>query len=197
MITTLPDLAYSPTGIIWSDLHSSARTKERKYPRTDLRQLLLWHEFETDIHDTITAYMGQRNILPGAQYDIGSLPKKPKKVSDEEGVRHEASNQLHDLVVEVLEILGIEGEFMSSTSGNNQIIGAPDFSWLRNNVRHPLLVVRITLTSILTTLILWYRPSTRRNGRHLLQTWLGILTNEIRASWRDSQSMLCTKYMAT
>lgn len=190
MITTLPDLSYSPTGIIWSeDLHSSPNTKQRAYPRTDLQQLLPWHEFQTDIHDAITAYMGQRNILPGAQYDIGSLPKKPKKVSNEEDIRHEASNQLHwhDLVVEVLEILGIEGEFMSSTSRNNQIIGAPDFSWLRNNVRHPLLVVRISLTSILTTLILWYRPSTRRNGQHLLQTWLGISTNELRASWRDSQ----------
>lgn len=194
MITTLPDLSYSPTGIIWSeDLHSSANTKPRAYPRTDLRQFLPWHEFEIEVHD-----MGQRNILPGTQYDIGSLLKKPKKVSDEEGVHHEASNQRHGLVVEVLEILGIEGEFMP-TSGSNQTIGAPDFSWLRNNVRHPLLVVRISLTLlILTTLILWCdRPSIKRNGRHLLQTWLGILTNKIRASWRDSRSILCTKYMAT
>ena len=151
MLTTLPNLSYSPTGIIWSEaFHSSATTKHRAYPRTDLRQLLPWQEFETEIHDAITAHMGQRNIRPGAQYDIGSLPKKPKKVSDEEDVRREASNQLHDLVVEVLEILGIEGEFMHSTSCNNQIIGAPDFSWLRNNVRHPLLVVSVSLTSILT-----------------------------------------------
>ena len=85
--------------------------------------------------------MGQRNILPGAQYDIGSLPKEPQVVSGEENVRCEAKVQLHDLVLEVLEILGIEGSsFLGPNSGNNQIIGAPDFSWLRNNVRHPLLV---------------------------------------------------------
>jgi hypothetical protein len=40
--------------------------------------------------------------------------------------------QLHNLVEGVLDILGIDGRFALSGTGNNQIVGSPDFSWLRN-----------------------------------------------------------------
>jgi len=72
------------------------------------------------------------------------MPKKPQLVSEEEDVRCEAKVQLHDLVIEVLEILGIDGQFLRSCSKNNQIIGNHDFSWLRNLSLHPKFVVRIT-----------------------------------------------------
>jgi hypothetical protein len=196
MKTTFLDLPYNPTGVIWSNgPHSSAYSPERRYPRTDLHTFDHWNEFETEIHQAITAHMANLNIP--SEFDIGSMPKRPQKVSEEEDVRTEAKVQLHDLVVEVLEMLGIEGEFLRSGSGNNQVVGAPDFSWLRNRTPHPKIVVRMSLTSILNSIILWYRLSTRRNGRRLLQTCLGIFANEIRASWRDSQPMLCTNSTGT
>ena len=145
MKTTLPDLFYSPTGIIWDEAtHSSAYSNPRRYPRTDLESLLPWNEFETEIHQVITSHMADMNIPPGAEYDLGAMPKEPQVVSEEEDVRSEAKVQLHDLVKEVLRILGIEGRFQRSCAGNNQIIGAPDFSWLRNLSLHPKFVVRIT-----------------------------------------------------
>jgi hypothetical protein len=95
----------------------------------------------------------------------------------------------------LLELLGVEGEFVNSPFGNNQIIGAPDFSWLRNNVRHPLLVVRLSELDI-------DHPHFMVQAEYKTKLAappadLGISTNQIRASRRDSQSMLFTKYMAT
>jgi hypothetical protein len=52
------------------------------------------------------------------------------------------------LVVEVLEILGIEGWFIPSDSGNNQIVGEPDFSWLQNPTLHPKVVVCMSPISV-------------------------------------------------
>jgi hypothetical protein len=72
--------------------------------------------------------MTARNIAEDTGCDIGSIPKKRQIVSNEEDVRGEAKVQLHDLVVEVLEILGIMGRFIRSDSGNNQIVGEPNFS---------------------------------------------------------------------
>jgi hypothetical protein len=91
--------------------------------------------------------MADVNIASDAEYDIGSMPKKRQIVSNEEDVRGEAKVQLHDLVVEVLEILGIEGWFIRSDSGNNQIVGEPDFSWL-HLTRYPKVVVRMSLISV-------------------------------------------------
>ncbi|KAF8333725.1 hypothetical protein F5887DRAFT_1259819 [Amanita rubescens] len=142
MRTTLPTLSYNPTGFLWDeDSHSSAYTKGQA-PRTDLQHLVPWNTFETEINEAITTRMFAMGIPLDAEYDIGSLPKKRPCVANEEGVRQEARRQLHDLVVEVLDILGIEGWFESSPdSGNNQIVGEPDFSWLRAPTRHPKVVV--------------------------------------------------------
>ncbi|KAF5375519.1 hypothetical protein D9615_009168 [Tricholomella constricta] len=142
MKTTLPTLSYHPTGILWTDdVHSSAYTSERAYPRTDLANFIPWIGFETEIDQAITARMSAMSITFGAQYDIGSMPKIPQDVSSEEDVRGEAKVQLHDLVVEMLGILGIVGRFMRSDTGNNQIVGEPDFSWLRKPTWLPKVVV--------------------------------------------------------
>ena len=131
MKTTLPTLSYNPTGFLWSeDVQSSAHTRERALPRTDLQHLVPWDTFETEINEAITTRMLAMNIPLDAEYDIGSLPKRRLRVRNEEAVRRQADVQLHDLVVEVLEILGIEGEFCPPDSGHNHIVGEPDFSWL-------------------------------------------------------------------
>jgi hypothetical protein len=88
--------------------------------------------------------MTAMNITSDAEYDIGFMPKKRRIVENEEGVRYQAQVQLHDLVEEVLGILGIDGRFALSGSGNNQIVGEPDFSWLRNPTKHPKVVVHAT-----------------------------------------------------
>ncbi|KAK2460073.1 hypothetical protein APHAL10511_007907 [Amanita phalloides] len=132
MKTTLPTLSYKPTGFLWSeDVHSSTYTTTRAYPRTDLENFVRWDTFEAEIDRANATHMFAKSIPSGTEYDIGSLPKKRSLVRCEEAVRYQAKVQLHDLVVEVLDILGIEGLFDLPDSGNNQIIGAPDFSWLR------------------------------------------------------------------
>ena len=147
--TTFPDLSYNPMGIIWSDgPHSFTYSSEWSYLRTDLRTFVHWNDFKTKIHQAITAHMANMNISSSVEFDVGSMLKWPQEVSEEEDVRSKAKVQLHDLVVEVLEILEIEGKFLRSDSGNNQIVGAPDFSWLWNHTLHPKLVVRISLTLI-------------------------------------------------
>jgi hypothetical protein len=67
------------------------------------------------------------NIASDAEYDIGSMPKERPIVESEEGVRQETRMQLHDLVVEVLGILGIKGRFALPGSGGNQIMGSLTF----------------------------------------------------------------------
>ncbi|KAF8346716.1 hypothetical protein F5887DRAFT_1073385 [Amanita rubescens] len=142
MRTRLPTLSYNPTGFLWNeDFHSSAYTKRRVFPRTNLQHLVPWNTFETEISEAITTRMLAMGIPLDAEYDIGSLPKKRSRVRNEEDVRLQATVQLHYLVEEVLDILGIEGEFSTPESGNNQIVGAPDFSWLRAPTRHPKVVV--------------------------------------------------------
>ncbi|KAF8344476.1 hypothetical protein F5887DRAFT_274893 [Amanita rubescens] len=141
MRTTLPTLPYNPTGFLWSEnVHSSAYTKERAFPRTDLRHFVPWGTFEAEINEAITTRMIAMNIPLGAEYDIGSLPKIQALVDNEEAVRYQATAQLHDLVVEVLGILGIQGRFALPDSWNNQIVGEPDFSWLRAPTMHPKVV---------------------------------------------------------
>lgn len=154
MKTTFPTLSYKPTGFSLSgDTHSSAYTTRQTYPRTDLTHFNPWHTFAVDIHHAITSRMAAMNIASGAEYDIGSMPKKRKIVSSEEDVRSQAEVQLHDLVVEVLDILGIEGRFERPGSANNQVVGSPDFSWLRNPIKHPKMVVRVSPLINLTALI--------------------------------------------
>lgn len=147
MKTTLPILSYEPTGFNWSeDVHSCAYTKERAYPRTDLEDFTPWGSFETEIRDAIIDRMIVMGIPLGAEYDIGYQLKIKELVECEEAVRQQAKIQLHDLVVEVLHILGIEGRFALPGSGNNHIVGEPDFSWLQAQTNHPKVVVRAMIS---------------------------------------------------
>jgi len=130
-------------GFTWSqDTHSSVKTDHRTYPRTDLAHFTPWDTFESEIHHAITTRMTAMNISPDIEYDIGLMPMKQQIVENEEDVRYEARAQLHNLVEVVLGILGIDGRFARSGSGNIQIVGDPDFSWLRNPTKHPKVVVR-------------------------------------------------------
>ena len=138
-------------------MHGTAYRKNRAHPRTDLASLIPWVEFETQIHQAIVSRMADMNIAPNAEYDIGSLPEKPKLVMNEEGVRHQAKRQVHDLVVEVLNTLGIQGLFTFSDCKDNQIVGEPDFCWSRDPLGVPKVIVRTLLISGIAALILWYR----------------------------------------
>lgn len=144
MKTTLPALPYNPIGLIWAtEYHSSGYSKDRSHPRTDLEHLQHWATFEQDIERAINTSIAKRHIHPGSEIDVGVMPKRPRLVNSEERVRAEAVVQLHDLVVEILHLLGIDGQF-ESPGGNNQVIGEPDFSWLHQS-RHPKAVVHRSL----------------------------------------------------
>ncbi len=156
MKTTLPALPYNPMGFIWAtEYHSSAYSKDRSHPRTDLKRdgLLPWTTFEQDIERAINTCMTERQIHPGTEIDVGVTLKEPRLVNSEEIVRAEAMLQLHDLVVEVLRFLGINGRF-ETPGGNNQVIGEPDFSWLHNS-RHPKVVVCRSLVTHLIPLLIY------------------------------------------
>ena len=141
MKTTLPALPYNPMGLIWAtEYHSSGYSKDRSHPLTDLERLQHWASFEQDIERAINTSMAEQKIHPDSEIDVGVMPKEPRLVNSEERVRAEAVVQLHDLVVEVLRLLGIHGQF-ESPGGNNQVFGEPDFSWLHNS-RHPKVVAR-------------------------------------------------------
>lgn len=153
MKTTLPNLSYTPAGFEWfEDWHSSSYTRERAFPRTDLEHLDLWETFENEIHEAICTRMSAMNIPLESEYDIGPLLKIRQRVANEEGVRMQAEIQLHQTVVEVLGILGIEGWFHPTSESSNQIVGEPDFSWLRDKTKHPRVVVRVSMISFLDRL---------------------------------------------
>ena len=142
-------------GFIWAtEYHSSGYSKDRSHPCTDLKRdgLLPWTTFEQEIERAIDICMTERQIHPGTELDVGVTLKKPRLVNSEEIARAEAMLQLHDLVVEVLCFLGINGQF-EAPGGNNQIIGEPDFVWLHNS-RHPKVVVRRSLISDLIPLLI-------------------------------------------
>lgn len=79
--------------------------KEASVSTNRPRELVPWVGFETEIHRAIITRMAAMNIAPNTEYDIGSMPKKRPIVTNEAGVRMEAKRQMHELVVEVLEIL--------------------------------------------------------------------------------------------
>lgn len=88
---------------------------KQRYPCIDFHTFNQWNEFETEIHQTITAHMANLKIPFGVEFNIGFMLKRPQKVSEED-VQTKAKVQLHELVVEVLERLGIERKFLHSGS---------------------------------------------------------------------------------
>jgi hypothetical protein len=150
MNTTLPTLPYNPTGFLCSEnFHSSKYTKERA-PRTDLKHLVPWNTFKEDIDEAITARMSIMNIPLGTECEIELRigGENDHIVMNEEGVRQQANLQLHLVVNRVLRMLGVNGMFFPPNSGNNQIIGEPDFFWSPDLAKYPKIVVRVLVSMI-------------------------------------------------
>ena len=157
MKTTLPTLSYKPTGCLLSeDTHICMYTKEQACPQTDLEHIIQWYTFETEIYQDITTHMAATNIPSDAKYDIRFLQNKQPLVESKEAVWQQATVQLYDLL---LDILGIEGCFSLPDSGNNKIIGEPDFSWLWDHTKHPKVVVHVSM------IIVFARPYLYKTDR--------------------------------
>jgi hypothetical protein len=125
-------------GFIWAtEYHSSAYSKDRSHPRAGLKSdgLLPWTAFEQDIERAIDTCMTERQIHPGSEIDVGVTLKEPRLVNSEEIVRAEAMLQLHDLVVEVLRFLGINGRF--ETPGNRGASEGCGTSVTDHSFNHP------------------------------------------------------------
>ena len=146
MITSFPDLPFTDYGdaLLNPAFRSAAKSTDstpQAYPRTDLDILTPWISFPTDIHEAIQSSTKRANLSP-APFPIPLLPKE-RVVANEEGLRSHAMVELHEPVVEVLKVLGVQGEFVLPGSGNVAIIGDPDFSWVKGSEQpHPKVIVR-------------------------------------------------------
>ena len=148
MQTSLPNLPFTNFGqaVLNPGYHSSSKTHPRTYPRTDLTTLCPWTSFPNDIHQVIQSATNRAN-LSSAPFTVG-LPPKTRSVRSEEKVRAHAMSGLHELVEEVVNMLGVVGSFEEPGTGNASIIGDPDFSWVMGTTQpHPKLVVGVSTTS--------------------------------------------------
>ena len=142
MITSFPDLPFTDYGdaLLDPDFHSTAKSTPQAYPKTDLDILRPWSSFPIDIHEAIKSSTKSANLSP-APFPIPLTPKK-RVVENEEGLRCHAMVELHEPVLEVLNMLGVHGQFVLPGSGNVAIVGNPDISWIKgSNQRHPKLIV--------------------------------------------------------
>jgi hypothetical protein len=144
MMTSFPDLPY--TGyedalLNPDDFHSTAKSTPRTYPRTDLDILRPWSSFPIEIHDAIQSSTRNANVSP-EPFPI-LFPKK-RVVANEEELRSHANVELHEPVVEILKVLGVQGRFAMPGGGNVAIVGSPDFSWVKGSATqrpHPKMIV--------------------------------------------------------
>jgi len=71
-------------------------------------------------------------------------------VANEEKIRAHATYALHTPVQDVLEKLGVNGDFALLGGGNVAVVGDPDFSWITRPTRsHPKVIVRVPVTTCL------------------------------------------------
>jgi len=147
--TSLPDLPFTNYGKAEfrpSGTHSTAKSTPPL--RTDLNTLTPWTSFPTDIHQAIQSATA-RVALNSTPFHVAAWTKS-KFVKNEEDLRAYARFALHEPVQEVLERLGVNGQFHSPGGGNLSIVGAPDFSWIRHPTQlHPKVVVRVPTTTCL------------------------------------------------
>lgn len=142
MQTSLPNLPFANFGqaVLNPGFRSSAKTHPQTYPRTDLTTLCPWTSFPNDIHQVIQSATDHAN-LSSAPFTVGVTPKT-RSVKTEEKIRAHAMGELHELVEEVVNMLGVMGCFDEPGGGNGSIIGDPDFSWVMGAAQpHPKLVV--------------------------------------------------------
>lgn len=146
MQTTLPDL---PFACAEAELHpegfkSSSKATPRRYPRTDLKNLVPWTSFPNDIHKAIQSATTHANLPFSTPFTINVL-QKPRLVANEEMIRSHAVVSLDEAVEEVVRKLRVTGWFIPPGSGNIAIIGDPDYSWIMSRAAdaqsHPKLIV--------------------------------------------------------
>src|ERR1700722_17590547 len=132
MQTTLPDLYFSYMDIYVApdEPKSSAKATPHRYPRTDLRNFTPWTTFEHDIHQAILSAMTQRNVAPGGVSITVGNPPRSRRVANEEDLRAQANVALHEAVEDVIQFLGLHGNFRTPGHGNTAVIGDPDYSWI-------------------------------------------------------------------
>jgi hypothetical protein len=122
MQTTLPDLPFDPRGIVTAAKHSSSNSTPCAYPRTDFRLFEPWQTFNTDIHTAITDAMATKGIVDGTDVIARDIfRREPKRVHCEEDIHEAANTELHEAVRDVLQVLGVEGEFVGPESLETQI----------------------------------------------------------------------------
>lgn len=142
MQTTLPDLPFSHAGFYVGQTTSAVKSTPRKHPRTNLRELRLWNTFEQDIHEIILKAMADANLPLGTPLTVGVSEAEQVEVENEEDIREYANTKLHRAAQGVLLNLGHQGRFKRSGAGNNEMVGDPDFGWVRIGTKHPTVVVR-------------------------------------------------------
>lgn len=145
METSLPELPFSDYGeaeIDPSGVHSSVKASPRTHPRTDLETLTPWVSFLNDVHQVISTTA--RAKLTPDPFKIWVLGLKTY-VQNEEDIRTHAKFAFHKPVETVVQMLGVQGKFVTSGGGNTAIIGSPDFLWIMNTSTqpHPKVVVRV------------------------------------------------------
>jgi hypothetical protein len=144
MQTNLPDLPFTSIGINTdpNEPRSAIKNPSRAYPKTNLKMLQPWTSFTNDIDAVIRTTMADRNIpLSGAQLLVGNLLRVSTEVMNVEDLHAHVKAGLFAATLDVLESLGINGDFKSRSSA---LVGRPGFAWVSGATRtkHPKLVVR-------------------------------------------------------
>jgi hypothetical protein len=177
MQTSFPDLPFTNHGSMGlnpSGTRSFTGSTPRAYPRTDLQTLRPWESFPNDIHHAIQT----ASTHSSTSFHVSAWTG-PEFVANEEDIRSCAKFMLHRPVKEVLEKLGINGEFESPGGGNRAIVGSPDFSWITSRGQpHPKLVVRVSATTFSLVKPLC-RLNTKLGGQQIYRALLLLLVASI------------------
>ena len=148
MQTSFPDLPFIHGDVTVSPIHSNASSIGRAYPKTDLRTLRAWESFPDEIHGAIQSATASAH-LSSTPFHIMAFTA-PESVGDEEGIRAYAKYALHRPVREVLQKLGVNGNFVSPTGGQAAVVGSPDSLWIvGDELSYPKLIVCVPATTSL------------------------------------------------
>ena len=168
MQTSLPDLPFTNYGKAeLRTTHSTGKSTQRTYPRTDLETLTPWTSFPNDIHQAIQSATARAH-LPSTPFTI-EASTSTRFVESEEKIRTHATVALHEAVEGVLAKLGVNGWFALPGGGNAAIVGDPDFSWIMSSRQpHPKVIVRLSVTTyVLVVKPRWCRLSIKLGGRRI------------------------------
>jgi hypothetical protein len=151
MQSSLPNLPYTNYGDAepFFFRSSSVETSPRAYPRTDLATLTHWTSFIDEVDQAINSAVNLVHV-PLTTFTIGA--SMASRVNDEEAVRSHAMVSLLGPVAHVVQMLGVQGFFY--TSSGTATIGSPDFLWITDEQRpHPKLIVRVSTALCVCTVI--------------------------------------------